>query len=138
MFQSTGYMTKGRMRILEFLEKNYNKSVTVSDILVYLEELGEKKNPSTVYRFLDELEKGGRVIKRRDSQEESAVYQLVVAQCHTHLHMECNTCGKIIHLDCEFMKEMEQHFFNSHGFSLECSSSVLRGMCKGCKNKRIS
>ncbi len=135
MFQSTGYTTKGRKKILEFLEANKNRAVAASEILIYLDGLGEKRSPSTVYRFLDELVKDGRVIKRRDSQEESAVYQLVAAQCHTHLHMECSTCGKIFHLDCEFMKEIEQHFIERHGFLLECSSSVLRGMCNDCKTK---
>ena len=39
----------------------------------------------------------------------------------------------MIHLECGFMKDILAHLEEHHGFALECSSSVLYGMCRECK-----
>ena len=50
---------------------------------------------------------------------------------------ECVKCGKILHLDCEFMKEISEHIQKDHGFSLQCKNSILYGICRECQVKNV-
>ena len=49
----------------------------------------------------------------------------------------CVKCGKILHLDCEFMKEISEHIQKDHGFSLQCKNSILYGICRECQVKNV-
>ena len=55
--------------------------------------------------------------------------------CEEHLHLQCVKCGKIIHLECEFMDEISEHILKDHGFELQCKNSILYGMCSACQEK---
>lgn len=135
MKQHFGYATSGRKTILEYLINQSDKAVTVNDILTYLKSIHKPKNPSTVYRYLDELVKTGQVLKHKEFHGEIASYQYISLRCHSHLHMQCSGCGKIIHLDCGFMDQVAAHLNIEHGFSLTYNSSILRGLCERCKVK---
>ena len=45
-------------------------------------------------------------------------------------------CGKIIHLECEFMDEISEHILKDHGFKLQCKNSILYGMCSACQESK--
>ena len=47
---------------------------------------------------------------------------------------QCKKCGKLTHLDCDFLSGFEKHIMEHHGFSLEYSGSILYGICKDCRN----
>ena len=49
--------------------------------------------------------------------------------------IKCIKCGKIVHLDCDFMDELREHLYQDHGFRLQCSGDMLHGICKDCENK---
>lgn len=48
--------------------------------------------------------------------------------CEEHLHLQCVKCGKIIHLECEFMDEISEHILKDHG--LNCSAKIQ--FCMEC------
>lgn len=129
------YNTKARRYILEYMYSEREKTVSASDIIAFLKSKGEKISFTTVYRCLNRLIEEKTVIKFTDKDSNKAVYQLKGknSDCEEHLHIKCKICGKLVHIDCEFLKEFEEHIMAHHGFSLEYSGSILYGICDECK-----
>ncbi len=132
---NNGYNTRARKYILEFLNQRETTTVSVNDILEYLTENGITVNFTTVYRYLNKLTDDEKVIKFVGKDGSQAVYKIAESEktCHNHLHVQCTKCGRLIHLDCDFMEELREHLSKDHGFCLECSGSVLYGICNACK-----
>lgn len=130
-----GYKTNSRTRIMEFLQMNKDRTVTVSDIEEHLSRENSGVNKTTIYRYLDRLEADGNVIKYTAEKGEKAAYQYVDREhkCDEHLHLKCTECGAIIHLDCGFMDEIAHHIEVEHGFKLQCRNSIIYGVCARCQ-----
>ena len=135
MARSGGYNTKSRQLILTYLQDNRRHAVSAAEILIWLEEQALPTSPTTVYRYLEKLAAEGRVMKYVADKGEKAVFQYVDdgAHCREHLHLKCVRCGQIFHLDCGFMDEIRDHLMASHSFALECSGSMLHGICAKCR-----
>ena len=129
-----GYKTNNRTRIMDFLENNKDKTVSVSDIQRHLDASDNHVNITTIYRYLDKLEQGGQLIKVASKDDGKSTYQLTNRDhhCGEHLHLKCVKCGKLIHLDCGFMDEITHHVFEDHGFSIQCENSIICGVCQEC------
>lgn len=132
-----GYVTANRKRILEFLQKSDERAVTAADVSAYLKEQNCEVNITTVYRYLDKLAKDGVLIKYVAEKGGQSAYQYVQPgrDCSEHLHLKCVRCGRIIHLDCHFMKEISDHIKEEHEFLLQCRQSILYGVCRDCQEK---
>ncbi len=135
MNRKTNYNTKARRYILEYLSSKSDITVSAKDILHYLNEKGENISLTTVYRYLSRLTDEKRVIKFSEDGSNKSVYQFSGGDntCLEHLHIQCKKCGKLIHLECEFLNEIEEHIMEEHGFSLEYSGSILYGICDKCR-----
>lgn len=130
------YSTVSHKKIMEYFENNQDKMVKVTDIDDYLKKEGIEVNSSTIYRYLNKLSSTGTIMKYVASKGEMSSFQYIGNEehnCKEHLHLRCVKCEKIIHLECGFMSEIEEHIMEHHGFSLICESSVLYGVCKECK-----
>lgn len=134
----SGYKTISRTMILDFLKQNSSKTVSVSDISAYLINQGSPVNITTIYRYLDKLEKNGVVNRYISGKGNKSIYQFVGEgdNCQGHLHLKCTECGKIFHLDCSFMNEIEEHISGSHGFYIQCKNSLIYGVCQDCFEKK--
>lgn len=132
------YNTKIKKKILEFFEQDSENTYSAKDIYSSLLEKGEKVNITTVYRNLDLMTGDGVLIRFQDSKCEKAIYKFSGAggHCRSHLHMKCVECGLVVHLNCHFMHEIEEHVKKEHGFTLMCSNSVIYGLCKNCESKK--
>lgn len=131
------YTTKGRTKITELLKNHPDQVLTANDILAMLEQETIDINLSTVYRYLNKLSEEGIVMKHIAPKGEKAAFQYIgeVNHCHNHLHLQCRNCGRVIHLDCEFMQQIYGHILNEHNFKLECGNSVLLGLCDQCREE---
>ena len=134
------YQTKSRQMILDYLIRNKDRAVHVSDIIRHMDQEECSVNKTTVYRYLDKLCAEHIVIKYPDLNSDKAVFQFAGEEkkCTEHLHLKCIRCGKVVHLDCDFMDELKEHLFRDHGFRLQCSGDMLHGICQDCENKKIS
>jgi len=130
------YTTKNKVLIMDFLKKNKDFGFSVSDLYSHLIKNNSNINLATVYRNLDKLLQDGSLIRYRTAEDDGYMYQYVdmKKECHEHLHMQCRQCGKIIHLECDFMSEIAAHLNEYHGFEIECKSSILKGLCSECKS----
>ena len=132
------YKTNSRIKILEFLVENKERTVSVSDIDGHMRQQDCSVNVTTIYRYLDKLERDGNVIKYAAEKGDKTTYQYVDREhrCDQHLHLKCVECGAVIHLDCHFMDEISHHIEEDHGFALQCRNSVIYGLCSKCQNKQ--
>lgn len=139
MTRVTGYRTKNRDMMLAYMKENRDRTVYVNDIHQYMKSQGVNVNVTTIYRFLDKLQEEHQVLKYTADKGESAGFQYVGEGncCEEHLHVKCTGCGKVIHLDCQFMDEIRGHLQEHHNFQLQCSGSSLFGLCEECQKKRI-
>ncbi len=137
MGRQEGYRTKNRQQILEFLKIKKNCSVSVSEIKENMKENGCDVNLSTIYRYMDKLVEEGSVMKYISKKGEKAGFQYVEPEdnCHCHLHLQCVKCGQIIHLSGCFMDKIQIYVEKDYGFTIQCDSSILYGICQNCKGK---
>lgn len=132
------YRTKTKDAILEYLKQHNEHSFSAYDVNEYMQTNGIQINLTTIYRNLDKLTESGELMKYKTAEDESCRYQCTKphAHCHKHIHMQCRECGKILHMECQFMEELTMHLYEHHKFRLECAGSVLVGLCEVCGEKK--
>ena len=124
------YNTAKKTEIIEFLKSNPDSLNTAEDICRAV--LKDGRGKSTVYRILSDYVEDGTVKRVSDSKSRRVTYQYIgSAQCHTHLHLKCQGCGRLIHLDCAVSQILEKKLFTSEGFALDVGS-LLYGRCNLC------
>ena len=130
------YSTKQRALILEFLKEN-TAHVTAGDILAHLKAQGYKVGVATVYRTLEKFVADGTIRKMIIDERSGACYQYIHASaCEQHFHLKCLSCGKLIHLSCDFLNSMEKHILADHNFTVASGKTVIYGYCGDCKTEK--
>lgn len=124
--RENGYKTRQREAILEYLKKE-NRCVSADEII---NALGASK--ATAYRSLERFVNEGSVLRFSGDVGESAVYRYNKSH-NGHFHLKCTSCGKTVCADCGFIKRMEEHFMEHHGFGLSKSQTVFYGVCSDCR-----
>ena len=126
------YSTKQREAVLDFLKKS-NCHLTASDIVSGLKKQGVSIGAATVYRALERLVRDGAAKKITfDSGRCASYHYLDRDECSSHFHLKCVRCGALIHLSCEFLKNMESHILNEHGFTVSSGKTIICGVCTHC------
>ncbi|WP_054743923.1 Fur family transcriptional regulator [Cellulosilyticum ruminicola] len=108
------YKTKPRTLIIQYLKQNAEPRFTARDIVNKLITDGENINYATVYRNLEKLYKEGKLIryKENDLNATCCKYSETQEHCNSHMHAQCSACGKIFHLDQEFVEEFDVILFS--------------------------
>ncbi|MDE6728500.1 MAG: transcriptional repressor [Oscillospiraceae bacterium] len=125
------YKTKQRDEIVEFFNSHRGKCYTAKDLI----KSGEvSSGEATVYRTLSKL--AGQGILKRFTDGDAACYQLNESEeCSRHFHLKCESCGKVIHMDCDFMADMSRHIEQGHSFFVDIGKTVIYGLCGECKER---
>ena len=128
------YQTKQREMIWNYLIESDDKHITADEILHYLKSQDTPVGKSTIYRYLDLLEKQGKLRKYSGVESESACYQVLneKEECRSHHHLICKICGKFIHLECSYLDEMRLHIKEKHKFRIDSMKTVFYGTCVNC------
>ncbi len=106
--------------------------LSAKDIMDMLPHIGE----ATVYRCLASLAEDGDVKKFISEKGQGSYYQF--SPCgsrETHFHLKCTSCGRLIHLDCGFMKDFEEHVLTEHDFAVDNTRTVIYGVCAECRGE---
>ncbi len=135
MNQSSGYKTKQRQAILDYLMDNRDEHVTAASISEHLEQNGSRVGTTTIYRHLDKLLEQGLVRKYTVDGTTSACFQFAGKgeNCREHFHLKCEKCGKLIHLSCSRVDTLCSHICEEHGFDIDYFRTVFYGVCKECR-----
>jgi len=129
------YKTKQRDFILDCLMQNKDKHINVDEIMDFLNKEGNTVGKTTIYRYLNKLVSRGFVRKYFLKEGSCACFQYIEnsTACHEHYHLKCLDCGKLIHLECNYLCDMNSHVLNDHDFHIDNSKTVLYGQCVNCK-----
>lgn len=131
------YKTKQRDSILNCLIQNKDRHINVDEIMDFLMNQGNVVGKTTIYRYLNSLVFQGFVRKFLMKEGSGACFQYIENStgCHEHYHLKCLECGKLIHLECDYLYNMNSHVLKDHDFHIDNSKTVLYGQCINCKNK---
>lgn len=129
------YNTKQKKLIEKVLTKNAEMQFTCEDVAQLLKEQNTPVGKTTVYRYLENLTKTGRVRKSQSLDGKGYVYQYISdgLDCEEHLHLRCTCCGKLFHLGCDFMSGVGEHIRMHHNFVIDNTKTVIYGLCENCR-----
>ena len=129
------YITKQRKAVIDCLRENGLNHITALDIASLLKNRGVKIGTATVYRWLDKLVADGTV--KKYITEDGACYQYTGDGCKNHFHLKCLSCGRLFHVDCEFLENLAPHILEHHKFTVDNMRTVVYGTCENCGEVRI-
>ncbi len=126
------YQTEQKKQLLDFLREHKEEHYTIDQIILNLQ--GEHTpGKSTVYRLIKQLVEEGVVKRSNTGNSRQFVYQLLDGErCSHHFHMQCESCGKLFHLQEEKTKEVQGLLKAQEEFQIDVSRCVLFGTCGNC------
>lgn len=132
---SSNYKTKPRNIIIEYLKENADTRFTAKDIVSELNKGSEKVDRSTIYRNLERLCIEGTIVKYKESGVNATCYQYSEEHgaCHSHIHAECEKCGRIFHLDNGIFADAEKRMKSEYGIDIDYGKTVIIGLCENCR-----
>ena len=134
MIASSGYKTKQRELILNYLKQNASRCLTADEIISGISTPEKKASKATVYRCLEHFTSEGIASKFISARGEGASYRYDGGHSD-HFHLKCTECGGTVCVDCGFINRMEQHFLEHHGFSVSKNQTLIYGLCRKCSAK---
>ena len=130
------YKTKQRELLLEYFESVPETHVTAGDVCKYLKSHGAGIGQSTVYRQLESRVDEGIIKKYIIDGNSPACFEYVTPDSHVEgevcFHCKCEKCGKLIHLHCDELNEIQSHLMAEHSFKLDPLRTVFYGLCEQC------
>ena len=127
------YKTEQRKELLDYMIKNSKKFVKADEIEKHLKNKKISVGLTTIYRFLNSLEKQGKV--RVELREHTKYYQYISEECNNHYHLQCKKCGKLIHLHCDEINQLKMHIAKEHDFEIDSMATIM-GICSECQEGR--
>ena len=92
--------------------------------------------PMTAYGVRD----GGAITRQLDGEAaEGFCYEYTAGDpcAREHcFHCVCTVCGKLYHVECDYLGDIAEHLSQEHGFSVDPQRTVFYGVCKECRAKR--
>ena len=123
-----GRVTTSRRAILEtFL--GIGGHVTAEALTARVQATQPDVHESTVYRFLDELERMG-VVDHVHLGHGPAVYHLA---SDAHHHLVCDGCGAVVEVPEELFAELRGRLQAEFGFTLQPRHFAVTGRCRACR-----
>ena len=135
----TGYKTKQRMLVEDYLRGLKGTHITAKALCEGLQARGVKIGAATVYRQLDHLVEDGVVRKYLPGPGDAACFAYVgQGGCeHEHcFHCVCTECGRLYHVECDDLAHISEHLAHEHGFTIDPQRTVFYGICDACAGVR--
>ena len=130
------YKTKQREMLVSYLSSVTGQHITAGDVLEYFKEQGVSIGQATIYRQLESLVDEGVINKYSIDANSPACFEYVGEETHggaaVCFHCKCSNCGKLLHLHCEELMEIQNHLSKEHGFVLDPKRTVFYGICEDC------
>ena len=134
MGNRTAYRTRAQEELLTYLKTNPGRHHTAAEIREHFDGLGTPIGTATIYRQLERFVQESIVRKYVVGPGECACYAYEEDQaCESHFHCRCDVCGRLIHLDCDELREIQAHLLEHHGFAWDSGKTVFYGVCDQCR-----
>ena len=123
------YGTAQRKRLLSFLENHCDEQFTVQEIFAAIDDI----SLSAVYRNINKMVETGWIQRFPKPGSPEFLYQYVATgHCADHLHVKCERCGCISHLNEKVERMITQLLMAEQDFSIDPSKTMLFGFCREC------
>lgn len=134
----TQYKTRQYSAIVAYLAEHENEHTTIGMLEEYFRQAGTPVGTATIYRHLEKLAARGVIRKYRLDGMAGACYQYHSEKegCDSHLHLKCEKCGRLIHLEDEDMRSFQLHIQQTHGFHTNFAKTVIYGLCNSCADDK--
>lgn len=129
----TGYQTQQRSLLISFFESHPDEAFTIDELMRRLRaQQGEAiPSQSTVYRTVADLEKENCLKRIYLANCHRSAYQYYdPGACKAHLHIRCEGCNKLIHLDANVSGAIAKLL--PANVTLDVGNTVLLGRCEKC------
>lgn len=137
METKTNYKTKQKEILMNYLQTIPGVHFTAGDICEYMKTQGAQVGQSTIYRRLEQLVDEGVLNKYIVDGASAACFEYMEKGSHGNeevcYHCKCEKCGKLIHLHCDEIKEIQRHLLKGHQFQMDPRRTVFYGLCETCK-----
>lgn len=137
MPEAVRYHTKNYDDLLAFLKAKAGKHLTVQEICAHFSKRKKPMGMTTVYRQLERLVGQGLVQKYTLENGQSACYEFTGENGSSRdpncFHCKCLSCGKLVHIECEEVRRLEEHILGEHNFVVDKARTVFYGLCEDCK-----
>ena len=85
-----------------------------------------------MYRIVSDMVEEGTIRRITDPHSRRVSYQYIESShCSEHLHLKCQKCGKLIHLDNETTHSLQDILMKAKNFNID-ESAMLFGRCESC------
>ena len=93
---------------------------------------GQDISRATIYRAIEQLETAG-VLKKLVGSDGNVRYQYL-DDCaeRGHCYLKCKKCGRLDHVDCDDLSELEEHIMREHKFKVDEGDLIINGICEVC------
>lgn len=122
------YNTKQKDKILILVQKKTQPFM----IKELYDELNGTIGLTTIYRLIDKLVLENRVNKYIGKDNITYYQYLEECDCCNHYYLKCDTCGSMIHVDCDHIEELTTHIRKHHGFVPNKERIIIHGICENC------
>jgi len=130
------YKTKQYDEILRCISGMPGHHFSVYDLHARLADLGYNVGITTLYRNLDRMIDEGIVSKYATDGKGPACFAYMDpdsdACCEKSYHCRCEVCGRLIHLECSEIEELQYHLLEEHHFRIDPLRTIFYGVCEDC------
>lgn len=136
--KQSGYQTKQKKQILDYLIAHSSRHITAQELTRQLNEEGFSVGTATVYRCLEQLADQGILRKYTIDARSGSCYEYVPdpCGCREHFHLKCTCCDTLYHVTCEQLDALGVHVLEHHGFAIDQTKTVLYGVCARCRGEK--
>ena len=133
----TGYQTQQRNLLISFFESHPDEAFTIDEIMQQMRGgQGGAPSRSTVYRTVADLERENCLRRIYLANKRSSAYQYCDPHvCEGHLHVRCEKCNVLMHLDADVSETIAKLLKSGANISLDVGNTVLLGRCEKCSHQ---
>lgn len=126
------YATEQRKILLSFLKEHYDRQYSVEEIAEKLYGV-ENISISSIYRNINSMVVEGTVRRFSADGSRRFLYQYIDCDdCNKHLHLKCESCGQIFHMDEKSMENILTSVMSGSNFNIDVKKTILYGLCEDC------
>ncbi len=125
-----GYETEQRRRLFSFFLDHPDTHFTIDELSRSVEGI----SLSAIYRNISKMLDEGTVRRFQKDGCRKFLYQYVAGdECAGHLHLKCNSCGRILHMDQNIAQAIISAAKKNNRFEVDKAATIIYGRCISCE-----